>query len=315
MISLLRFRDLEYFIAVAEHGSFSRAAEVCAVGQPTLSGQIRRMEELFGTPLFERGAGPIRLTAAGAEVLPAARTVWQGYERLRRTAVGDGVFLGRALRFGVLPTVAPYFAPQFLSELAAINAGGEITFVESQTVALETAVAADALDFAITATEPEVDGLMAVPLVVEQLSAVSRKALPDAARIEALSGPLLLMQEGHCFREVVRDAIRRAGANAPSTAQIGPASFATLLSLVRAGVGDTVVPTPFVESQSASFEGLSVAPVVPREDGREVRLLVRAGREKYSDVSRLVELARGVLLGRGAGGKALPHTAEAAAAN
>ena len=291
MMKLLRFRDLEYFIAIAEQGSFSRAAEACGISQPTLSSQLRRMEELLGLTLVERRHGAATITAEGGEVLAAAREIMDSFYRVQRTTSGDGILLGRPLRFGVLPTVAPYFAPPFLNLLSALNAEANIDFVEDRTDALELAVNADSLDFAITATLPRVQTLVAIPLTDERLVAVSTSPLPPVTRIDDLKGPLLLMQEGHCFREVVSEAIRRANARngASITTRIGPSSFSTLLSLVRGGMGDTILPEPFVRSNAPALWGLNTALLEPSGEGRQLQLIVRRGRERYRDVQRLAQ--------------------------
>lgn len=292
MMKLLRFRDLEYFIAIAEHGSFSRAAEACGISQPTLSAQLRRMEELLGLTLVERRHGSATVTAEGSEVLSAAREIMDSFYRVQRTTSGDGILLGRPMRFGVLPTIAPYFAPRFLGMLAALNEDSNIDFVEDKTDALELAVGGDSLDFAITATLPRVQSLIALPLAEERLVAVSTTPLPSpTATVDDLTGPLLLMQEGHCFREVVSEAIRRARARdlEALTTRIGPSSFSTLLSLVRAGMGQTIMPEPFVRENRAAMTDLYTAVLEPAGEGRQLQLIVRRGRERYRDVQRLAE--------------------------
>ncbi|WMS41632.1 LysR substrate-binding domain-containing protein [Acuticoccus sp. MNP-M23] len=298
MMKLLRFRDLEYFIAIAEHGSFSRAAEACGISQPTLSAQLRRMEELLGLTLVERRHGAATVTAEGSEVLSAAREIMDSFYRVQRTTSGDGILLGRPVRFGVLPTIAPYFAPRFLGMLAALNEDSNIDFVEDKTDALELAVGGDSLDFAITATLPRVQSLVALPLAEERLVAVSTAPLPSPATVDDLTGPLLLMQEGHCFREVVSEAIRRARARdlEALTTRIGPSSFATLLSLVRSGMGQTIMPEPFVRENHAAMAGLHTALLEPAGEGRQLQLIVRRGRERYRDVQRLADASMRALL-------------------
>lgn len=294
MMRLLRIRDLEYFIAIAEHGSFSRAAQACGISQPTLSAQVRRMEDLLGVTLLERRHGATTITTEGAEVLAAAREILDAFHRVQRTTKGDGVILGRPMRFGVLPTIAPYFAPHFLGALGRMCDGHEITFVEDRTDQLEAGVASDHLDFAITATLPRARALTAIPLGEESLVLVSRDPLPDGMSLDAISRPLLLMQEGHCFREVVSDAIRRAQlrCDVAGPARIGPSSFATLVSLVRAGIGDTILPEPYARGAPEAVAGLSLSRLQPLTEGRQLYVIVRAGRERYRDVTRLVDAAR-----------------------
>jgi len=294
MMRLLRIRDLEYFIAIAEHGSFSRAAQACGISQPTLSAQVRRMEELLGVTLLERRHNQTTITTEGAEVLAAAREIMDAFHRVQRTTKGDGVLLGRPMRFGALPTVAPYFAPSFLTAVANLTEGADITFVEDRTDQLEAGVAADQLDFAITATMPRAGALTAIPIGEERLMVISRAALPEVVSLDGLDRPILLMQEGHCFREVVSEAIRRSEARRREamTTRITPASFATLVSLVRAGMGDTILPEPFVRQSREMLAGLSVSLLEPLGEGRQLNLVVRSGRERYRDVTRLVEAAR-----------------------
>ncbi len=294
MMRLLRIRDLEYFIAIAENGSFSRAAQACGISQPTLSAQVRRMEDLLGVTLLERRHGHISITTEGAEVLAAAREIMDAFHRVQRTTKGDGVLLGRPMRFGLLPTVAPYLAPHFLTTVTELSDNPEITFVEDRTDQLEAGVASDHLDFAITATLPRANALTAIPLGNERLVVVSRHALPETVSLDRLDRPLLLMQEGHCFREVVSEAIRRAQlrCEAAMATRIGPSSFATLVSLVRAGVGDTILPEPYARQSCEAVAGLSVALMEPLTEGRQLYFIVRAGRERYRDVTRLVNAAR-----------------------
>ncbi|RAI00697.1 hypothetical protein DLJ53_15725 [Acuticoccus sediminis] len=294
MMRLLRIRDLEYFIAIAENGSFSRAAQACGISQPTLSAQVRRMEDLLGVTLVERRHGQVTITTEGAEVLVAAREIMDAFHRVQRTTKGDGVMLGRPMRFGILPTIAPYLAPRFLTTVAELSETSDLTFIEDRTDQLEAGVASDHLDFAITATLPRANALTAIPLGDERLVVVSRHPLPERISLDGLDRPVLLMQEGHCFREVVSEAIRRSQlrSDGAKSARIGPSSFATLVSLVRSGVGDTILPEPYARHSCEAVAGLSVALMEPVTEGRQLYVIVRAGRERYRDVIRLVEAAR-----------------------
>jgi len=294
MMRMMRFRDLEYFIAVAEHGSFSRAAEICGVSQPTLSAQIKRIEGLLGVDLIDRQVGGAALTVAGTEVLSSAREIMDTFYQVEQPAAGDGSLLGRPLHFGILPTVAPYAVGPLLEAFDGLNDGNDIDFVEDRTSDLETAVSAGDLDFAVTATPPRAANLVAFPLWNESLMAASAEPLPDEIAMEDIARPILLMKDGHCFREVVSEAIRRAAARggAPIVRHIQPSSFATLLHLVAAGRGDTLLPAPFVARSPGLLAGLHVARLLPADEGRMVQLVVRRGREGYRDVARIVAAAR-----------------------
>lgn len=292
----LRFRDLEYFVAVAEHRSFGQAAESLCVTQPTLSNQIRRIEEALECKAFERDGRSVRVTPEGERMLEHARRILAGFYDLDRAVRGEEDFVGRKLRLGAISTVAPYLGPPLLARLTAENRDGAVSFVEGLTEDLEKRVASGELDCAITATPPRDASLRARRIGEERLVYVSAAALPaDPFEEEGAEAarPIILMQEGHCFRDFVYDAIarlneRRLGA---LNYAISPSSLSTLACLVRSGAGDALLPEPFLAALPSLVEGLERRALPDRRFRRGVQLIMRASREGHVDMDRLAGLA------------------------
>ncbi|AHM05496.1 Activator protein [Roseibacterium elongatum DSM 19469] len=118
----LTLKQMRYFEALTRHGHFGHAADACAISQPALSMQIKEMEEVMGTPLFERGARQVRLTGFGEEVAARIREILRGVEELSDLARGAGYRLAGRLRIGVIPTIAPYLLPRIIPPLTKATA-------------------------------------------------------------------------------------------------------------------------------------------------------------------------------------------------
>jgi LysR family hydrogen peroxide-inducible transcriptional activator len=295
MKRVVRLRDLEYLLAVADRRNFSRAAEACGVSQPTLSTQIRRLEDALAMTIFDRTGRRVGLTPEGAQAVEEARRVMAALERLERVANGQGAFFGRRLRFGAIPTIAPYVCPGLLGDLEEANAKGGIEFVEDLTESLEEQVRLGGLDFAIVATLPKSTGVGAVPLATERLCLVSRDPFPAGEPPTTWARPILLMCEGHCFREHVHQLLLPRGRTAAEPQfKIAASSFSTLLELVRAGYGDTVLPEPFVRRHAPLMHPLHTVRLRSAQGRRGITLIVRRGRERHADVKAIRRLAKKV---------------------
>ncbi len=292
MRRLLRFRDLEYFVAIAERESFAQAADALAVSQPTLSNQMRKFEEALGCRVFTRQGRGARLTPEGERALVHARSILQAFADFDRAVRGDEDFVGRRLRFGAIPTVAPYLGPPLLKRLCAENPDGETAFVEGLTEDLEAQVASGALDFAISATAPKDPALRARRVGLERLVYVSARPIPADPFRDAAPRPMLLMQEGHCLRDQVFEALTRRNARLVTALNyaISPSSLATLAALIRGGVGDALFPEPFLHAAPSLFEGLAQRRLPAARFERGVQLVARAAREDHRDIRRLSDI-------------------------
>lgn len=255
----MNLRDLEYFVAVAELGHFGRAAERCFCTQPTLSGQLRRLEEELGSPLFERSPQRVSLTAFGVQALGPAREALAAAGRLQE--------LGRAMRdplagefvLGAIPTIGPYLWPTALQEISARLPLLRVLLREEQTRVLLESLRNGQADAGILALPVDTQGLECVDLWEEPFLIAVPSGHPLAesspADLGALDGSeLLLLEEGHCLRDQALDVCRLAGAS--ERAGFRATSLESLREMVRFGIGITLLP----QSAAREEDGLALVP-------------------------------------------------------
>lgn len=241
----MNLRDLDYICAVAEHKHFGRAAESCNVSQPTLSGQIKKLEEQLGVTLFERSHKAIRVTDIGAEIILIAQEARDAARRIKSVAASAQDPLAGNLSLGLIPTIAPYLIPMFVSQLSDKLPKLAITYREDITDRLNDALLSGELDAAILATPPEEDALTAIPLYSEPFWLIfpdnhELTQLSEASMSDVKQDDVLLLTEGHCFRDqalsICRPALRKRRQSLRAT------SLETLINLVASGQGVTLVP-------------------------------------------------------------------------
>lgn len=250
----LTLRQLRYFEALATHGHFGRAAEACAISQPALSVQIREMEEGLGTDLFERGARQIRLSQFGEAFAPRVRDILRLVDELGDLSRAARDRLVGRLRIGVIPTVAPYLLPAIIGDLARLNADLDIQVRETVTPRLIRDLIDGRLDTAIVALPVSEPSLQEVALFSENFVLVrpsedEGKPVPDREMLREMR--LLLLEEGHCFRDQAL-SFCNMGSSRPRELLDG-SSLSTLVQMVSAGIGITLIPeiALSVETRSA----------------------------------------------------------------
>lgn len=263
----LTIRHLRYFDALARHGHFGRAAEDCAISQPALSAQIKELEQIMGASLVERGARQAHLTALGAEFVARARPILralQELESLGRVARGP---LSGHLRLGIIPTVAPYLLPGLIRAAARHWPELDIRPRETVTSRLIRDLAEARLDAAILAlpvSEPFLheEELFAEDFVLVRPAADADRPVPSAEGLREMR--LLLLEEGHCFRDQALEFCAREGP-APRELMEG-SSLATLVQMVGAGMGVTLIPEMAVpvETRAADVALARLAPPRPQ---------------------------------------------------
>jgi LysR family hydrogen peroxide-inducible transcriptional activator len=242
-MSKITLKHLRYFEALARHGHFARAAEACAISQPALSVQVRELEALLGAPLVERSARSSRLTALGEMVAARAREILLAVDELGEAArFVDAPLTGR-LRIGVIPTVAPYLLPEVIRHLARRHPGLDLFPREAVTPKLTRDLLDGHLDLAIVALPISEPRLHEEPLFSEEFVLVR----PLADRDEPVPPPevlpemrLLLLEEGHCFRDQALSFCRLAPARSRDLME--GSSLTTLVRMVGAGIGVTLIP-------------------------------------------------------------------------
>ena len=271
----LTLKQLRYFEALARHKHFGRAADASAISQPALSMQIKELEEALGAVLFERGARQVRLTNFGEVAAGRIRDILRSVDELGDLARAAQDRLGGRLRIGVIPTIAPYLLPRVIADLARMYPDLDIHVRETLTPTLIQELAEGRIDTAIVALPVSEPSFTEVPLFSENFVLVRPGAdegspVPSGEALREMR--LLLLEEGHCFRDQalsfcnMRSALPRE--------MLDGSSLSTLVQMVSAGIGVTLVPEMAlgVETRSAS---VSVARFDDPQPSRTIGMIWR----------------------------------------
>ena len=268
----MNLRDLQYLVALAETRHFGRAARQCHVSQPTLSTQLRKLEEFLGVALIERQPRRIALTATGTAVVERARRMLQDAEDIRALARASQDPLGGRLKIGLIPTLGPYLLPRITPQLRRALPKLQLMLHEYQTATLIARVVEGELDLAILALPADTRGLQTRSLFAEAflVAMPEHHALAMRRRLKAsdLSGEkLLLLDEGHCLRDQALEVCGRAGTE---DQDFRATSLETLRQMVAAGLGITLLPRLAAEGPFGSARGLAVRPFAPPSPARVI---------------------------------------------
>lgn len=293
---MLTLRQMTYFVALAESGSFSAAAEKVHVTQPALSQQIKEMEASLDVKLVERLPRDIRLTRTGQKVLERARTILALTRDLEAEMSHTHGLAGR-LALGVIPTIAPYLLPCALTRIKAAALDLELRVREAQTADLVGLVANGHLDAAIIAEPYEIEGLSATPLFTDRFLLAGSHARLDT--ISAAHAPrpaelspdaLLLLDEGHCLAD---QALEVCGlSRSRQTVDLGASSLSTLCGLVAQGFGLTFLPEIALCHELAASPDLAVRRFPAPEPMRTISLVRRPSTEPKLWADDLTQLLK-----------------------
>jgi LysR family transcriptional regulator, hydrogen peroxide-inducible genes activator len=245
------FKQLLYFDSLAGHCHFGRAAEACAISQPALSMQIKELEEALGGVLLERGARQVRLTRFGEEVAQRVRDILRSVDELGDFARASQDRLAGRLRIGMIPTIAPYLLPTVIGNLTRMHPELEIHVRETLTPKLIQELADGRLDTAIVALPVSEPSLAEAVLFSENFLLVrpgedEGTPVPSSEKLREMR--LLLLEEGHCFRE---QALSFCNMQSPREV-LDASSLSTLVQMVGAGIGVTLIPEMAVAVETRS---------------------------------------------------------------
>jgi LysR family hydrogen peroxide-inducible transcriptional activator len=273
----MELHQLRYFCAVAETGSFSRAAEQSHVAQPSLSQQILKLEDELGARLFDRLGRSVRLTDLGKTFLPRARAVLRELEAAKGDVVERKESVAGSLCVGVIPTIAPYFLPPRLAFFTRQFPQAQLTVVEEITPILLDRLRAGTVDVAILALPVRGHEFDTFALLTERLfAALPRKHALANRRSLSLKDlrrePFLLLRDGHCFRDTAVAACDRARLNPQVIFESG--QFSSILSMVGTGMGVSIVPEMAIEKRSRC----RYVRIADKEAARTVGAVVLRGR-------------------------------------
>ena len=291
----MNLRDLQYVVRVADLGHFGRAATACHVSQPTLSGQILKLEQELGVAIFERSGRQIRLTRAGEKIVTEARRATEAAESIATIAAASrDPFVGD-LRIGIIPTIAPYLVPTLLPKARDALPDAPLTLVEDVTDDIVRPLAEGDLDGAVVASSVQGDRLASIALFTESLSVLmpaghrlAAQRTVRAADIDPKS--LLLLNEGHCLRDQALDFCGHPDLGRSAGADTRATSLETLLHLTAAGYGVTIVPAIALALWSGMTDKVVARPLVGAQ--RAIQLVHRRDAPRRAALERLAEVLR-----------------------
>jgi LysR family hydrogen peroxide-inducible transcriptional activator len=288
----ISMRQLRYFDALAQHGHFGRAAEACAISQPALSVQMKELEETLGAPLVERGTRRIRLTSLGEAFVPRVRAILRAVDELDELARSSRGPLAGRLRIGVIPTVAPYLLPTVMKRLSESLPGLDLSPREAITQRLVEDLEDGRLDTAIVALPVSEPSLDERPLFEEEFILVRPREdaelpVPPPERLREMR--LLLLEEGHCFRDQAISFCRLSPGE-PRDLMEG-SSLTTLVQMVGAGIGVTLIPQMAVPVETRSA-AVSFARLGHPRPSRTIGMVWRKTNPLARQFERIADIVR-----------------------
>ncbi|WP_340617987.1 DNA-binding transcriptional regulator OxyR [Xenorhabdus entomophaga] len=294
----MNIRDLEYLVALAEYRHFRRAADACHVSQPTLSGQIRKLEDELGVMLLERTSRKVLFTQQGMLLVEQAKTVLREVKVLQEMASLQGESMSGPLHIGLIPTIGPYLLPLIIPELHKLFPKLEMYLHEEQTQNLLAQLDSGKLDCAILASVKETEAFIEVPLFEEPMKLAvyeeHKWAERDQFKMSELAGEkLLMLEDGHCLRDQAMGFCFQAGAKEDT--HFRATSLETLRNMVAAGSGITLLPELSVprERKRDGVCYLECDQPIPK---RSVILVYRPGsplRGRYEQLAEAIRVKMG----------------------
>ncbi|MCQ8890940.1 LysR substrate-binding domain-containing protein [Pseudoalteromonas carrageenovora] len=281
----MNLKDFEYVKAIAHYKHFRKAADACFVSQPTLSGQVKKLEQELGVMLFDRSTKQITLTAQGERLLTQIEIILEQTQILKELAATSNEPLQGKITIGIIPTIAPYLLPALLTSMKEAFKDSQFAFTEMQTATILDALDNGELDFAILADVPELKNYHTINLYKEDfLVAVSHDNALSKHKKVAISDlqnySLLMLSDGHCFKDQAQKFCFSAGVDVSKQYQGN--SLETLLALVAMDDGITFVP----KLACTQRIGIEYLPIFPNQQ----RNVVFACRKHYPHLSGVEQL-------------------------
>ncbi|WP_313220927.1 LysR substrate-binding domain-containing protein [Pseudoxanthomonas mexicana] len=274
----MNLRDLKYLVALADHKHFGRAAAACYVSQPTLSTQIKKLEDELGVPLVERAPRKVMLTPAGRDAAERARRIVAEVEQMKEAARRSQDPEAGTVRLGMFPTLGPYLLPHVVPRIRARFPHLELLLVEEKSDVLLSRLREGKLDAGLLALPVADDQLHTEFLFEEPFVLAVPESHPLAQRgsltlAELSHQQLLLLEDGHCLREQALDVCRLSGANEKS--EFRATSLETLRQMVAADVGITLLPTLAVKPPVARSPNIHLLGFSDSHPSRRIAMVWR----------------------------------------
>jgi LysR family hydrogen peroxide-inducible transcriptional activator len=292
--------ELRYIVAVARERHFGRAAESCFVSQPTLSVAIKKLEDELGTTLFERGLGEVTVTPLGRSIVEQAQRVLEEAARVKEIAAAGSDPVAGALRFGAIYTIGPYLLPKLIPILRRTVPSMQLLIQENFTHRLAEALKHGEVDVILIALpfgEPGVvtQAVYDEPFLVAMPQGHAWEKKKSITVDELTKESLLLLGEGHCFRDQVLEFCRGANRSASRSGlarTFEGSSLETIRQMVAGGIGVTVLPSTSIGAGGAANDLISVRPFAKPVPERRVAL---AWRRSYPRPQAVEALRQAIL--------------------
>ncbi len=286
----MNIRDLEYIVAVSRHQHFGKAANFCNVSQPTLSGQIKKLEEQLNVKLFERSNKHIRLTDTGAQIVAIAQRILNEVQTIHTTAKLSQDPLSGKFRLGAFPTLSTYLFPSLVTKITQVLPKLRLILIEEKTDKLLEQLSSGQIDSALLALPLAHDNFQTLALFEDKFKLAVPSTHPLASRHTVAMGDLtntqlLLLEEGHCLRDQAMEVCQLTGAAEQDFRATG---LETLRQMVRAGTGITLMPEiaiskhPDTEIAYIAFRGTAPS--------RTIGLVWRASSGRLAVIEQLGKL-------------------------
>ena len=297
----MNFRDLEYLIAVSETLHFGQAAQRCFVSQPTLSGQIHKLEEELGATLLERTNRSVHITAIGQKIVGHARQILEQAEVIRSLGSDQNDLLTGPLRIGAIHTLSPYLVPLFMLELQEQHPELSLELTEATTDQLVAKLRDHQLDGALLATSPPAEDLKEIQLFKEPFWLAHPRDhhfynQDEVSLADLKDEKVLLLSEEHCLSEQIISACKidsRDSAN--PLPRLNASSLETLVQLVGMGLGITLVPALSVHGGRLATDKVILREVSIPQAVRQVRLVYRQTFPRQPALGALSDIISAVL--------------------
>jgi LysR family hydrogen peroxide-inducible transcriptional activator len=288
----LKLKDLRYLVAVADTGHFGKAAARCFVSQPTLSAQLKKLEDYLGVPLLERQARRTLLTPAGEQIVARARRIIDSSEEVVEIAKAHRDPLAGKLRVAFLPTIGPYLLPLVAPKLRKALPRLELLLYEYQTVPMLEKLRAGELDMGVLALPIDDDWLLSQALYDEAfvLAAPAEHPLTRKKQIkpeDLREATLLLLEDGHCLRDQALEVCSHLPVREKQ--DFRATSIETLRQMVAAGAGVTLLPELATRGGYAALKGLALRPFAKPAPTRQIGAVWRKSSPRHEAIHAVIE--------------------------
>jgi LysR family hydrogen peroxide-inducible transcriptional activator len=292
-MSDIKLKDLRYLVAVADTGHFGQAAERCFISQPTLSAQLKKLEDYLGVQLIERQPRGATLTQAGEQIVARARLILSASDEVVTIAQTHRDPLSGRLKVAMIPTVGPYVLPQVAPAVHKQMPRLDLLLFEYQTAAMLEKIQTGEIDVGVLALPVELEGLSSRKLYDENFNVAlpehHRLARQTSVRVSDLADEsLLLLDEGHCLRDQALEVCNRISVH--ERQDFRATSLETLRQMVAAGAGVTFMPELASGGAYGTARGVVIRPLVRPTPHRQIGAVWRKSSARVAAIEAFCDV-------------------------